>query len=186
MPPTNHALLGASSAHRWLNCPGSAKLTENMPDSTSPYAEAGHLAHEIAELKARNYFIETLPKRSFNAKLKKLKESEHYDKSMDSATDEYLEHLKARAMSYPTAPTVALEVQVDFSGLNILDISSPMEKENISLSNPPIMLLSIMDQPTPRCPKPERLPMANAASPAPAAHTRTASHLVDSFLMNRA
>lgn len=117
MPPEKHALLGASNAHRWLNCPGSARLTENMPDTTSPYAEAGHLAHEIAELKARNYFIETLPKRSFNAKLKKLKESEHYDRSMDGATDEYLEHLKARAMSYPTAPTVALEVQVDFSDI---------------------------------------------------------------------
>lgn len=117
MPPEKHALLGASSAHRWLNCPGSARLTENMPDTTSPYAEAGRLAHEIAELKARNYFIEPMPKRSYNAKLKKLKESEHYDKSMDAATDEYLDHLKARAMSYPTAPTVALEVQVDFSDI---------------------------------------------------------------------
>lgn len=117
MPPEKHALLGASSAHRWLNCPGSARLTEHMPDTTSPYAEAGRLAHEIAELKARQYFIETLPKRSFNAKLKKLKESEHYERGMDGATDEYLEHLKARAMSYPTAPTVALEVQVDFSDI---------------------------------------------------------------------
>lgn len=117
MPPEKHALLGASSAHRWLNCPGSARLTENMPDATSPYAEAGRLAHEIAELKARQYFIETLPKRSFNAKLKKLKESEHYERGMDGATDEYLEHLKARAMTYPTAPTVALEVQVDFSDI---------------------------------------------------------------------
>lgn len=117
MPPEKHALLGASSAHRWLNCPGSARLTEHMPDTTSPYAEAGRLAHEIAELKARQYFIETLPKRSYNAKLKKLKESEHYDKSMDGATDEYLEYLKARAMSYPAAPTVALEVQVDFSDI---------------------------------------------------------------------
>lgn len=117
MPPEKHALLGASSAHRWLNCPGSARLTENMPDATSPYAEAGRLAHEIAELKARQYFIEELPKRSFNAKLKKLKESEHYERGMDGATDEYLEHLKARAMSYPTAPTVALEVRVDFSDI---------------------------------------------------------------------
>lgn len=117
MPPEKHALLGASSAHRWLNCPGSARLTENMPDTTSPYAEAGRLAHEIAELKARQYFIETLPKRSYNAKLKKLKESEHYERGMDGATDEYLEHLKARAMSYPAAPTVALEVRVDFSDI---------------------------------------------------------------------
>ena len=117
MPPEKHALLGASSAHRWLNCPGSARLTENMPDNTSRYAEAGRLAHEIAELKARQYFVEELPKRSYNAQLKKLKASEHYDKSMDSATDEYLDHLKARAMSYPTAPTVALEVKVDFSDI---------------------------------------------------------------------
>lgn len=28
MPPEKHALLGASSAHRWLNCPGSARLQE--------------------------------------------------------------------------------------------------------------------------------------------------------------
>lgn len=117
MPPEKHALLGASSAHRWLNCPGSVRLTENMPDTTSPYAEAGRLAHEIAELKARQYFIETLPKRSYNAKLKKLKESEHYERGMDGATDEYLEHLKTRAMSYPAAPTVALEVRVDFSDI---------------------------------------------------------------------
>lgn len=117
MPPEKHALLGASSAHRWLNCPGSARLTEHMPENTSPYAEAGRLAHEIAELKARQYFIEELPKRSYNAKLKKLRASEHYETGMDGATDEYLEHLKARAMSYPTAPTVALEVQVDFSDI---------------------------------------------------------------------
>ena len=117
MPPEKHALLGASSAHRWLNCPGSARLTENMPDTTSPYAEAGRLAHEIAELKARQYFIESLPKRDFNAKLKRMKTSEHYERGMDGATDEYLEHLKARAMSYPAAPTVALEVQVDFSDI---------------------------------------------------------------------
>ena len=117
MPPEKHALLGASSAHRWINCPGSARLTEHMPDATSPYAEAGRLAHEIAELKARQYFLGDFPKRTFNAKLKKLKASEHYERGMDSATDEYLEHLKARAMSYPTAPTVALEVQVDFSDI---------------------------------------------------------------------
>ena len=117
MPPEKHALLGASSAHRWLHCPGSARLTENMPDNTSIYAEAGRLAHEIAELKARQYFIENQPKRTFNAQLKKLKESEHYDKSMEFATDEYLEHLKSLAISYPEPPSVALEARVDFSDI---------------------------------------------------------------------
>ena len=115
MPPIKHALLGASSAHRWLSCPPSARLTENMPDTTSEYAAAGTLAHAIAELKARNYFIETLPKRTYNARLKKLQAAPEYDRGMDSATDEYLEHLKTRAMSYPTAPTVCLEMMVDYS-----------------------------------------------------------------------
>lgn len=117
MPPVKHALLGASGAERWLNCPPSARLTEHMPDTTSEYAAAGTLAHEIAEFKARNYFVETLAKRSYNARLKKFQTHENYDKSMDHSTDVYLEHLKARAMSYPAHPSVALEVQVDFSDI---------------------------------------------------------------------
>lgn len=117
MPPVKHALLGASSAARWLNCPPSARLTENMPDTESPYAAAGTLAHEIAEFKARKYFLEPMSTRSYNSRLKKFSANEHYDKSMDSATDAYLEHLKARAMSYPVQPSVALEVQVDFSDI---------------------------------------------------------------------
>lgn len=117
MPPSKHALLGASSANRWLNCPPSARLTENMPDTESPYASAGTLAHEIAEFKARKYFLEPMSTRTYNSRMKKLQASEHYDKGMDSATDAYLEHLKARAMSYPTQPSVALEVKVDFSDI---------------------------------------------------------------------
>lgn len=46
-----HALLGASSSHRWLHCPPSARAEEKYPDSGSEYAEEGSLAHAIA---ARN------------------------------------------------------------------------------------------------------------------------------------
>ena len=31
--PDSHALLSASAAKRWLNCPPSARLTENMTDT---------------------------------------------------------------------------------------------------------------------------------------------------------
>lgn len=113
--PDMHALLGASSAHRWLHCPPSARLCEQFPDTQSEYAAAGTLAHSIAELKARNYFIEHMPMRTFNARLKKLKESPHYDKSMDAATDMYLEHLKSLALSFSSHPFVALENRVDYS-----------------------------------------------------------------------
>jgi hypothetical protein len=45
---TEHALLSASGAHRWTNCPGSIKAAEGIPERTSSYAEEGTIAHEIA------------------------------------------------------------------------------------------------------------------------------------------
>ena len=36
-----HALLSASSSHRWLECPPSAKLCAAHPDRASPYAQQG-------------------------------------------------------------------------------------------------------------------------------------------------
>lgn len=44
-----HAELGASSAHRWMVCPGSVRLCRDLPDSPSPYAAEGTLAHGLAE-----------------------------------------------------------------------------------------------------------------------------------------
>lgn len=45
-----HSSIGASSAKRWLNCPGSVPLIKLAPPSgTSEYAEEGTAAHELAE-----------------------------------------------------------------------------------------------------------------------------------------
>lgn len=47
---TAHSLLGASAAHRWLNCPGSFALSRTAPHRpTSVYAATGTLAHEYIE-----------------------------------------------------------------------------------------------------------------------------------------
>lgn len=48
-----HALLSASSAHRWLNCPPSAVAAELYPAQDTPFTREGTLAHEVAELAAR-------------------------------------------------------------------------------------------------------------------------------------
>lgn len=48
---TAHALLSASSSHRWLACPGSIALSESLPkgeQETSFYAAEGTLAHSLA------------------------------------------------------------------------------------------------------------------------------------------
>ena len=52
-----HALLSASGASRWMACTPSARLEEQFPDTTSESAREGTLAHELAELKLRNYFF---------------------------------------------------------------------------------------------------------------------------------
>ena len=57
MPPSLHAVLGASSAKRWLTCTPSARLAEKMNarfgSQTSEYAREGTKAHELAEIKVR-------------------------------------------------------------------------------------------------------------------------------------
>lgn len=50
-----HALLSASSAHRWLACPPSAVAAEAYPNEGTEYTREGTLAHEVAEWVARNY-----------------------------------------------------------------------------------------------------------------------------------
>ena len=48
-----HALLSASSSHRWLNCPPSARLCENYEDKGSEYAAEGTSAHMLCEYKLK-------------------------------------------------------------------------------------------------------------------------------------
>lgn len=50
-----HALLSASSAELWLNCPASAVANEQYADESSEYALEGTIAHEVAQVYAENY-----------------------------------------------------------------------------------------------------------------------------------
>lgn len=45
-----HALLSASSAHRWLNCTAAPHLEATYDDTASRFALEGTIAHEIAEI----------------------------------------------------------------------------------------------------------------------------------------
>jgi hypothetical protein len=44
-----HAKYSASASDRWMSCAGSVALCEQVPSKTSPYAEEGTKAHELAE-----------------------------------------------------------------------------------------------------------------------------------------
>ena len=113
--PEKHALLSASSAHRWLRCTAAPLFEAQFPESTSEYAEEGRLAHAICELKVIKKFTTQLTQRTYAARLNKLKKDPLYTDEMDKTSDLYLEHLTDRAMQYDAVPNVAAEVQVDFS-----------------------------------------------------------------------
>lgn len=112
--PNKHALLSASSAHRWLVCTAAPHYEENFADGTSSYAEEGTLAHSFCELFARKKFT-AMSARKYNAELKRLKEHPLYQEEMIATATAYVEYLTEKAMSYTKAPHVAMEVRVDLT-----------------------------------------------------------------------
>ncbi|WP_346663226.1 DUF2800 domain-containing protein [uncultured Merdimonas sp.] len=111
----DHALLSASGAHRWLVCTPSATLEMQFPDTASEAAEEGTLAHELAELKVRNYFYTTdFGKRKLNAAIKKLQKEELWQDEMMGYTDQYLDYIKVVAMADRIQGRAEIEKRVDY------------------------------------------------------------------------
>ena len=44
-----HAVLGPSSAHRWIPCPGSIRLSAGVPNYSNAHAREGTAAHQVAD-----------------------------------------------------------------------------------------------------------------------------------------
>lgn len=109
-----HSVLSPSSAHRWLTCTPSAMLEREFPDTSSEAAAEGTLAHELAELKLRNYFYAVdFGKTKFTRAVNKLKKEELWQDEMQGYTDEYLEYVKNVAMGFQSVPSVKIEQQVE-------------------------------------------------------------------------
>ena len=87
--PSKHAKLSASSAFRWINCPGSVALADRVPaPGSSAYADEGTLAHALAELKLRKFLGDA---DNYDKELAQIQASEYYCGEMDEATDFYAE-----------------------------------------------------------------------------------------------
>ncbi|WP_311586850.1 DUF2800 domain-containing protein [Varibaculum cambriense] len=108
MAPSDHALLSASGAHRWLNCTPSARLESDEPESTSAAAEQGTAAHALAEHKLRR----ALKQRS------KRPVSAWIDDEMETLTDDYVAYVQEHiSIAQETCgdPQVLIEQRLDFS-----------------------------------------------------------------------
>ena len=81
--PNEHAILSASSSHRWLECTPSARLELEFSDYESVAAKEGTAAHALAEHKLKR-------------KLKMRSErpvSEFNDEDMELYTDDYADYV---------------------------------------------------------------------------------------------
>ncbi|MDD3400788.1 MAG: DUF2800 domain-containing protein [Eubacteriales bacterium] len=108
MPESKHALLSASSSHRWLNCNPSARLELEFAESESEAASEGTAAHALCEHKLRKAL-----------KMRSKKPVSKYDcDEMDACTDDYVEFVLealAEAKRECGDPLVLIEQKLDFS-----------------------------------------------------------------------
>ena len=108
MPESKHALLSASSSHRWLNCNPSARLELEFADSESEAASEGTAAHALCEHKLRK-----------TLKMRSKKPVSRFDcDEMDACTDGYVEFVMEaieEAKRDCGDPLVLIEQKLDFS-----------------------------------------------------------------------
>lgn len=114
---TQHALLSASGAHRWMVCTKSPRLEESMEEESSFYAEEGTFAHELAELKIakESGFIS---KQKYDSRLKRLRQNSLFNEEMEQATDVHKDFCMERfneARAETKDAVIMLEQRLDFS-----------------------------------------------------------------------
>ena len=113
MPLSKHALLGASSSHRWLNCTPSAVLEREFEDRETEAAAEGTAAHALSEHKLRKAL-----------KMRSRKPTSQYDSDeMDMHTDGYVEFVLekiAEAKEHSKDPVVLIHQTYDKRGFELM------------------------------------------------------------------
>lgn len=108
MPPNNHAVLSASSSHRWLHCTPSARLELEFDSRTSEAAAEGSAAHALAEHKLKRAL-----------KMRSQRPTSLYeDDAMDEYTTDYVSFVMEQFYEMKDGgedPLVLIEQRLDFS-----------------------------------------------------------------------
>lgn len=113
MPPSKHALLGASSAARWIACTPSARATEGLPDQESTYAAEGTRAHEVCEKALRYKLAKWEAGKPFDLLSDWAQQS--MPTGMFNAANQYVSFLHDQWVGFSCRPGVFIEQEVDVS-----------------------------------------------------------------------
>lgn len=113
-----HALLSASGASRWLNCPPSARLEEKYGEKRSTdYSREGTLAHELAELYLRHDLL-GMSEGEFDEELEVIMSNELFKEEMLDYVQSYVEFCEAEfaaAQTVTDTAVAAIEVRLDLT-----------------------------------------------------------------------
>lgn len=112
-----HAVLSASSAHRWLNCPVSTVYSQSngglMLGASSEYAKEGTVAHRLAELRLLKWLGGMDPNIVDKAIQDEVIASKEYSPDMWDCTDVYLDTIR-KALNVNASSDVYVEQRVDY------------------------------------------------------------------------
>ena len=97
---TAHALLSASSSHRWLICTPSVKLESTLPDppknsTTFDFSAEGTMAHSLAEVKLRHHYGQ-IDSEEFKREYDIIKLSQYYNEEFEYYVDNYVMFVKSQ------------------------------------------------------------------------------------------
>jgi hypothetical protein len=115
--PRRHAVLSASSSHRWMSCTPSARFEQQFEEEPSSYAAEGTFAHKMAELKLRVVAGEST-KRAATAQINTLKKDPFYSQELEDYIDGYVDTVTERynaARARCKDAILLLEQRLDFS-----------------------------------------------------------------------
>lgn len=99
-----HSKIGASSAKRWMACPGSVRLCENTVRRASEYADEGTAAHALAEMCIRNKELTS------DAHIGEIVEGQPVTENMAEAVNVYLQ-----SHYLDSQPGDEIDIEVRFS-----------------------------------------------------------------------
>lgn len=109
----SHAVLAPSAAHKWLNCPPSARFEEKFPDTVSEAALEGTFAHKLAEINLQHFF-KFIDDKKFSSEYKKLKENKFFSRELEEYVETYTATVTEKYLQKKGA-SVLLEQKVDLS-----------------------------------------------------------------------
>ena len=113
-----HAMLGASSSHRWLHCTPSAVAESVYPDSGSDFAREGTLAHALAAKALKGIFgrktededqeIAELSERYLTGEME-----EHVEGYVNFVCQRFEEAKERSARTHGCSPEIRIEARLD-------------------------------------------------------------------------